>query len=44
MGFVASIFTAIVDVIVTIVEVVVQIVEMVVMLIMERRMIRTVLI
>ena len=34
MGFVASIFTAIVDVIVTIVEVVVQIVEMVVMLIM----------
>jgi|21_taG_2_1085346.scaffolds.fasta_scaffold00301_4 hypothetical protein len=34
MGFVASIFTAIVDVIVAIVEVVVQIVEMVVMLVM----------
>ena len=34
MGFVASIFTAIVDVIVTIVEVVVQVVEMVVQLVM----------
>ena len=34
MGFVASIFTAIVDVVVAIVEVVVQIVEMVVMLVM----------